>query len=649
MDKLQFLKKQHLCMFEEKRKSHRELVSGLYKEYIADKEVDEAGKWEFYSNFYLYFSKHFPAEIYEKEWIVGTNWHWRWQLDIEGVATPQNGGHFIPDYEDFLKKGIKGKSSDVYTGAKCNIKIALKAFSEYIKAYAKTAGELAQTSQGEDRKRLLTISNDCKYLSENPPANFRQALQFIWFIQCFLDTESGRAAISFGRIDQYLYPYYKKDIESGILTPEEAIELIMCFYIKVSEGNESTMLTVGGNDENALTGLFIEAQTLIDMRQPSVAVRISDKTSDEVFEKSRNLVLNGGGMPAYFNDSVIVEGLKILGYDDKTAMNYGIVGCYEATPPGAFSNTVAARFNLYDSFDEFLREKAEYSSYKEFLDSYKNYFENYYKNILVPELKDTANHDMNRVSPFASCVLDQRKYLFGINILGIGILIDSIYTIKKLVFDNNFTTINYLVEQAKKDFDDDFLYEKILGLENHYGSNCEESNLLARDITEFIGKVIGEYPLGDNIISLPALFWFTADIRMRDYSGTINGRKKGELLSYGVMPSVTPIPEPLTSVLMSCANISSEYFVDGCPAMISLNKKDIEKNNALSSLIKTFFKAGGFHLAVNAIDAKLLKEAKENPSQHNDILVKISGYSTQFTKLDEAMQDAVIERATQEK
>lgn len=646
MNKLEFLKKQHLCMFDQKRMLHKELVCNLYKEYISGKEIDMENKWSLYSNFYLYFAKSFPAEIYEKECIVGTNWHWKWQSDIPNTVTPQNAGHFIADFQEFLKKGIIGKINEVCisTDEHCT-KTTLNAFAEYIKSYAKTARQSAESSQDDDKKRHLTIASDCEYISENPPVSFRQALQFVWFIQCFLETEAGCAAISFGRMDSYLYPYYKRDVENSVLTPEEAKELIMAFYIKVSEGDESTMLTVGGNNENELTALFIEAQTQINMRQPSIALRVTETTSNDVFDKATQLVLKGGGMPAYFNDAVIIEGLKMLGFDDETATNYGIVGCYEATPQGAFSNTVATAFNLYDSFNEFLKEKGNYSSFKDFLDSFKNYFKDYYVNTLLPEFKNTANYDMNRISPFASCVLNREKYLFGINILGIGILIDSLYTIKKLVFDEDYTTIHYLIEQAEKDFEDDSLYNRIASLGNHYGSNSDESNLLAKDISEFIGNVIQKYPLGDTIVSLPALFWFTADIWQKDYCGTINGRKKGELLSYGVMPCATPHKDFMTSILSSCANISAKHFVDGCPVMISINKNDIKQGGVLTSLIKSFFKSGGFHLAVNTIDAKILEQAKQNPTEHTDIIVKISGYSAKFTSLNEVIQDAVIERA----
>ncbi len=649
MNKLDFLKKQHLSMFDKKRTLHKELVANLYKEYIADKDIDAEDKWSLYSNFYLYFSKHFPAEIYEKECIVGTNWHWKWQTNSKETVIPHNGGHFIADFHDFLKKGINRKINEVNKETdKLCVQTTLKAFSKYIKNYADTAKKSGILSQGDDKERLSNIANDCEYISENPPVSFRQALQFIWFVQSFLNMESGNAAISFGRADSYLYPYYKNDIKTGALTQEEALELIMCFYIKISEGDESCMLTVGGNVENELTSLFIEAQTQIKMRQPSIALRVSKTTSADVLNKATRLVLNGSGMPAYFNDNVIIEGLNMLGFDDKTATDYGIVGCYEAAPQGSFSNTVASSLNLYDSFKDFLEEKSDYASFKDFLDAYKNYFEFYYKNSLLPEFKSIASQDRNTASPFASCVLNQEKYLFGINILGIGILIDSIYTIKKLVFDEHYTTIENLSLQACKDFEDISLYNEILSLKTYYGSNSKESNQLAKDITEFIGKVIQNYSLGDNVISSPALFWFTADIWQRDYSGMVNGRKKGELLSYGIMPCATPHESSLTSTLLSCANVCTQYFPDGCPVMISLNKKDIKQDGILPSLINTFFEAGGFHLAVNTLDARLLEEARQNPTEHTDVIVKISGYSTQFTTLSEKIQDAVIERAETE-
>lgn len=657
MINIEFVKKQHLSMFEQKQEEHRKIVSALYKQYLSDENTKKDNKWLLFGNFYRYLAKYFPAEIYDQEYIVGTNWHWRWQNESEDLIVPINSGHFIPDHYDFLKKGICGKIAEIGTKIKdhpeqetelAGMELSLLALGEYIKHYADAAEALAVSAEGEEKQRLLGIAADCAWISEKPPVSFRQALQLVWFVQIFLDTESGCAAISLGRADDYLYPYYKNDIQNGVLTWEDALKLIMCFYIKVSEGNESTMLTVGGDVDNELTALFLEAQTYLNMRQPSISLRISDTTGETVLNKAKDLVLVGNGMPAYFNDKVIIESLQVMGYDEETARNYGIVGCYEATPQGAFSNTVAGSFFLDHSFRDFLRQSVAYNSFEEFLDCYKAYFEAYYKDTLLPEFKEKAAADSALVSPFASCVLYKDKpYLFGVNILGIGVLIDSLYTIKKLVFEEQFTTIDALRTQAEKDFEDISLYNKILSLDGAYGTNSKESNELAKEITEFIGLVFRRYPIGENMIVFPALFSFTKDIAERMYMGTVNGRRKGELLSYGVMPCATPHKNTVTSVLLSCANISAKYFPDGCPVMISLNKRDVENTDVFFPLIRSFFEAGGYHIAVNTVDAKVLMEAKQNPAEYTDIIVKISGYSTQFTTLDEGIQDAVIERAVQ--
>ena len=202
-----------------------------------------------------------------------------------------------------------------------------------------------------------------------------------------------------------------------------------------------------------------------------------------------------------------------------------------------------------------------------------------------------------------------------------------------------------MLSQAKNDFTDDALYEKILSLKSYYGSNDKESNELAKEITSYIGKVIRRYGIGDNVIISPSLFVFTQDIWHREHVGMVNGRKKGELLSYGIMPCEAPHSNVLTSALLSCANVCAEYFPNGCPAMIRLGNKEIEQANILPSLIKTFFEAGGFHLAINTLDAETLQKAKEEPKEYSDIIVKISGYSAHFTTLNEKIQNAVIERA----
>lgn len=662
MNKITRLKKQHLQMFESKREAHRQRVGRLYQEYVAQTDAPSKCRAALYSGFYHYFAKNFKPEIYEDEAVVGTCWHWCWSgCCPSGLDTPSNMGHFTADYASFLSLGISGKRALLeQTDASASpwILSALEAFSQYIRAYADEATRLAeQTELESERFRLREIAENCEWISENPPQTFTQALQLVWFIHCFLETESNNAALSFGRIDQALYPYYRHDLEKGVVSREKALELIMCFYIKTSEGDESQMLTVSGDAENELSCLFIEAQQKVDMRQPSIGLVLSENTSVALMEAAKKLALNGGGMPAFFNADIIVKGLQNIGIQPDDAKKFAIVGCYEASPQGAFSNTVASGFNLYDSFSEFVRNAEEYHTFDEFLQAWKKHYDLYYQTELLPAFQKNLRAIQSHESPFAACALEGcaekglfpeqggcKYFLYGLNILGIGLVIDSLNTIRELVFERNFISLKELYNEAESHFSDKTL-ERIKSIDNYYGSNSPQSNRLAKEVSAWVAQVATAHPLCEGVIVSPALFQFTADIWQRDYKSTLNGRKQGELLSYGVMPCATPHSLETSSILLSTANIASDRFPNGCPVMIAASKKELEQVGFMESVLRAYFKAGGFQLAVNAVNAELLEKARKKPQEHTDVMVKISGYSAQFTGLHEKIQDAVIERA----
>lgn len=663
MEKIKELKRLHFEMFEAKREEHKNKVAELYRKFTENVDFSTVSKAVVFSEFYNYLADNFSFEIYSGELIVGTCWHWRWGELISDRPKPHNMGHFIADFEGFLKLGIKGKKAVISSSENSKYKnamlSALEAFSKYIDNYSKAAYRAAELSDDNEEVSCLTkIAEDCAFISENPPQSFAQSLQLVWFIQCFAETEGNDAAISFGRADKYLYGYYKNDIESGALTEESALELIMSFYIKTSEGDESQMLTVGGDTENRLSTLFLRAQKTVDMRQPSIAVIVSENTSDGLLREAAELALNGGGMPAYFNDGIIKRGLLNIGIKSEDIEDYAIVGCYEAAPQGSFSNTVAYGFNLYDSFSEFTDDPNEYNDFEELLDAYKAFYTDYYKNRLVKAFENRLADIKNSESPFAACILKGcdnsdllpeaggcEYFLFGLNILGLGVLTESLNVIRELVFNKKLITLKQLKKCADLNFADEKIYSEIKRIKSFYGSNSPETNKLVNEISDFIYKVIHENPIDESVIVSPGLFWFTADIWQRDCNATLNGRKKGELLSYGIMPCAALHKTDVLSTLLSSANTACDKFPNGCPAMITLNKSEIAKTEIISSVLKTYFKSGGFHLAINTVDSEILRKARQRPEEYTDILVKLSGYSALFVGLDEKIQDAVIERA----
>ena len=184
----------------------------------------------------------------------------------------------------------------------------------------------------------------------------------VWFIQVFLHAEGNSAAISFGRFDQDLWPFLKIDLAKKKINRGAALELLCCFLMKCCEGDESQNLIVGGSDldgssmENTLSILVLEASRKIKVWQPSISVRIGKKTSEKFWKEALLLSTAGIGMPSFFNETVVAAGLEKLGIPSGRAMDWGIIGCYEAAPQGdSFPMTVAGGFALPSILLDFLK------------------------------------------------------------------------------------------------------------------------------------------------------------------------------------------------------------------------------------------------------------------------------------------------------
>ncbi len=409
------LKENHLRDFELNRNLYRRKYADIFKDfpdlssYISpcDRTADYLKR----------FAAEFPAVIQDGELIAGIDWHWN------GCHKVSNMGHFAADYSVLLTNG----TDSLIAVTEGSFKKAMQAFSSYIDAYAVKAEESG----------FEQLAFDCGHIAHLPPVTFRQALQLVWFTHIFLHTEANSAAVSFGRIDQYLYPFLRSDMDAGRLTADEALELIICFYIKTSEGDESQNLIVGGN-ENILSFLCIEAQRMIKMRQPTVSVRLNKSTSDDFWNASLALSAEGIGMPSYFCDETIIKALMNLGIPRQRAEDYAVVGCYEACSQGdTHALTVAYGYNLTDILFAYMRKHAVAESYAEFYSGFCKYYHDYYIRELLPEFqKHRSEIACNWGSPFLACCLKgcivnnlaPEQYgalysFYSINILGIGTLV----------------------------------------------------------------------------------------------------------------------------------------------------------------------------------------------------------------------------------
>lgn len=466
----------HILHDEADARSYREIAERAYGWSMGRPEVlRKAG-------FLAEFAEEFSCVIREGELIVGSQRFgpcWKAFGDdagafMEAVGYHPNNGHIIVDYGRFVRDGIEGVRARLgEPGAGHNVEAfgtVLDAFSRMIRRYAEAAAESAHNS-GIDpvrREELEAIARNCMHISGKAPADFHQALQMVWFVQMFLHAESATAAFSFGRFDQYMWPFLEKDLREGRITIEWAKELLACFWLKCCEGDESQNIVFGGVDddgepaENPLSLMCLEVAAELRIPQPSVSVRIGAHTSDEFWSAAIRLCQTGGGMPSFFNDDAIIPALTAAGIPIERARDYGIVGCYEATPHGdTYGMTVNYWWVLPNVLIEAMDRMGEPADFEAFVERAKACYQKAYAEAIKAMQETWDRAARVSVSPFESvcqvgCIESgltveeggSRFNLFGVNMLGLGTVVDSLYVIKTLVYDEQAITLSDLHRQV---------------------------------------------------------------------------------------------------------------------------------------------------------------------------------------------------------
>lgn len=416
-------------------------------------------------------------------------------------------GHVTVKYEEVLQIGYQGirkkaeeelkncEVSDADYAKKSHflnaIMISCDAVIRYVKRYARLAESEAQKCTDPARKReLLKIAENCSRVPQWGAESFYEACQSFWFVQMLLQIESSGHSISPGRFDQYMYPYYEKDIREGKITREFAQELIDCIWVKLNDLNKARdaasaegfagyslfqNLIVGGQDKegldvtNDLSFMCIEASIHVALPQPSLSVRVWNKTPDEFLLKAAELTRTGSGLPAYYNDEVIIPALISRGLSLQDARDYNIIGCVEPQKAGKTEGWHDAAFfnmcrilelvfsNGYDNGEQISIQTGDVTQMKtfdEFYEAYKKQME-YMITLLVNANNaiDTA-HAQRCPLPYESSMIDDcikrgiscqeggAVYNFtGPQGFGIANVADSLTAVRQLVFEEKKVSI----------------------------------------------------------------------------------------------------------------------------------------------------------------------------------------------------------------
>ncbi|RPH51540.1 MAG: hypothetical protein EHM85_06220 [Desulfobacteraceae bacterium] len=620
--------------------------------------------------------------------------------------------HITPDYSLLIENGISGivreinlrlereedkKKRDFYSAAL----IALSGVIEFAERYAKEAERLAGTEKDQARKNeLLKIAENCKKVPANPPANFHQALQAIWFTHLSLYQENYDNAISFGRMDRYLYLLYKKGIDSKEITPESARELLQCFFLKVCEFlpfypgkfNEyfsglltSQGLCVGGLDEegrdstNELSGIILESVRDLATPLPNLYARIHEETPKEFKKSVYDSVSSGSPHPSIYNDNVIIPSLVNAGCSLKDARDYAPLGCVEPNPQGkTMGSTDAALINLPLCL-ELALNKGKSLLLKETIgpdtgplesfvsmDDVVNAFRRQTAHV-VKMMVDGTNllgetHRDYYPSPLLSSFIEGpvekgldvtaggAKYNFtGVQGVGVADVADSFAAIDRLVYQEKKLSLSELVAAARNNFEGrENIRQFILNKTPRYGRDNSSGNIYARIVAGIYSDEVTKHKNPRGGIYIPGFYSVTAHIAFGKYvSGLPSGRLAGMPLSNGITPAAESSDMGPTAFLNSVSSVDFIKAANGVNLQMGLDPVIINNKRGFELfdlLLNGYFKNGGMQVQFNALTPEILKKAQANPVEYKWLTVRVAGYCAYFADLSKEAQEEIIAR-----
>ncbi|MEM1884256.1 MAG: pyruvate formate lyase family protein, partial [Candidatus Jordarchaeales archaeon] len=571
--------------------------------------------------------------------------------------------------------------------------------------YAEEAERLAEKEENEERRReLLEIARICRKVPWEPAETFWEALQSLWFTHMLVMAAESYPGpgLSHGRFDQYMYPYYKRDIEEGRLTKEMAKELLRCFWVKHNYaydymgkiGNQGInsgfgqLITIGGIKKdgsdavNELTWLVLEVAEEMNMLEPKLNIRIHKNISREFLLKMCEVLARTQGSPFLINfDEQAIKGLVWEGIPEDEAWDYGVVGCLENTAQGKDrSGTVDVNINLAKPLElvfgmgrdlktgEMIgvktKDPRKFKSYEEFGEAYFAQLKKCIERTLELASEADAIRARWEPVPYLSALVDgcaekgidvrQGGAVYNfITVEGVGLatVADSLAAVKKLVFEDKEVTMEELVEAIKRNFEGfEELQRRLLFKAPKFGNDDDYVDQIARKVSRYWTQEVFKHvsPATGRRYRGGYLSWnYYIDFAPKT-AATPDGRPRGKFLSNGVQPVQGMDSKGPTAVIRSVGKLGLETAPNGASQVITLNPssvRDAEHLEKLAALLLACCEIGGTSLQVNMINPEVLREAQRKPEEYRNLLVRVTGYNAYFVTLGKEQQEEIIARA----
>jgi len=590
------------------------------------------------------------------------------------------------DYELVLSKGILAtiKTIDKYLQTcdkekesyyKC-CKRCLEAVVKHSENYADLALKMSEEANNTIRRsELKKIAEICKKVPAYPAESFYEAVQSVHFITHCLSLDpfrTGARQFQLGHPDRYLLPFYERDIQNGTITKEYAQLLLDCLGIQINmrvPSGLSSGYMVGGRDEhgdivaNELTEMCMQVIDDIRLVYPAVGLCYVDGMSEKYLEKACELLLKGYSHPAIFNDNVITKGLMHYGVDEAQAHNYIHSTCVEITPVAASNAWVASPYtNMQQILLDLMNKK--YSTFDSLLNAYFKKLDSHIKTNFESENHLRGVRAENSIKPLLSCFVNDclkkgvdierggaRYNWIMPSFVGMANLVDSLYAIKTLVFDEQKLTLGEFKNILNNNFEgNETLRQHILNRIPKYGNDIDDIDKYFGILSEHIAKECKKYlGLHSNSNLIPSVFcWVMHERFGRETSATPDGRKAGFPLGDGSGPCQGREMNGPTASVLSSTKWDHSKFIGGVAVNLKFSKASLGRDSldAMISIIKTYLKRGGFEVQINVVDNETLKNAQKNPEAYQDLVVRIGGYSDYFVRLSPEMQEEVILRTS---
>lgn len=625
-------------------------------------------------------------------------------------------GRIIPGYAVVVDHGLTSVIERIdsllphATGEEASMlqacKLAARSVIAWASRYAALARELARVQVKASRNRELEkIAQVCTRVPAWGARSFHEAVQSLLFLHLAVQIESNGHGIGLGRVDQYLYPYYERDVRAGVLTRDEAIELLECLWLKLAEipklrkaglhrmaregGVSGTMfqnLTIGGTTatgedaSNELSWLILESMRRIRVVQPTISLRYHPGVSGRLLDKAVELIATGIGMPALFNDSTSSHMLAQVGVPVADAWDYSIVGCIYPTmagmlahdaSPGVFNMAKCLELTLnngrdpvtgrqvgittgnvedFTTFDSLLRAFHDQMSHllSLMVRPWGGVLEVYREYAPLPLLSCLVCDCIERRADV--CAGGARYHAFRLPATGNVNVADGLAAVRKVVFEDRIISMRDLAGVLASDFAGSNEVQGILAQVPKYGNDDQYVDAIAAETAKMFCNEVRKHrdPFGGTyvpVLGVANWHWAAGSL-----TGALpDGRRKGLPLADGGVSACYGRDRRGPTCLIRSATTVDHYMTGGTLLNLKFEPSvfdDPETIQKFLALLGGFFELGGHHCQFNVISAEELREAQKKPEQYRHLIVRVAGYSAHFVQLSKTVQDEIIARTT---